>query len=629
MSNITFEEAVSQIKDKLDILEIISKDVILKKTGNNYWGLCPFHKEKTPSFSVNPSKGIFKCFGCGEGGDALTYLMKTRGLEFSELIKELAQEYGVELPNTYSKSPDKSIKDSMLKACEEASEFYTHNLFSSSASKVALDYLTNRGIDENIIKTYSLGLAPKEPSKLYKKLKENYSDDVLEKAGLILKASSGEYVDRFRNRIIIPIHDENGNVVAFGARALEEGQKPKYLNSSDSLIYNKSKLLYGLYFAKDSVKELDSVIIMEGYFDVISSQAHGIKNCVASCGTSLTSDHIKLMSRYTKSRKIFLSFDTDAAGLKAANRGGALIKEAFEGLGDIKQFDESFTETSNDKYACEIRVITPPEGKDPDEFVRSVGADEYLKYLEKAPLLLDFQINQVLKNNKDATSPVEKVKVVKELIPILKEINNKIVRSEYIKVVSSTLKIDEKALTSEISKSINSTAFSPKIEENNVKRIVTKSSNIIEKAQKNLLSLYLVNVKPLNFQEINEKLENINFTDENLIIVKNTIDKLIFSVNNVKVLTEALYVKFASDEEKKAIVTDLVCISEAFNNLNKKDFIATIDELSKRIDDFHLAEENKKLRIQYKNVNDNDTEALKFQLQLREKLEKLKKTTGD
>lgn len=252
--------------------------------------------------------------------------------------------------------------------------------------------MTKRGIGTDIIKKFHLGIAPKNYTTLYDELRKDFSNEILEKAGLILKSDKGGYIDRFRNRVIIPIQNENGDFVAFGARALEEGQNPKYLNSSDSLIYNKSRLLYGLYTAKDAIKADDAVILMEGYFDVISSQAHGIENCVASCGTSLTTDHVKLLSRYTKSRRIYLSFDTDSAGQKATARGAQIIRDVFKGLGDIKQFDESYVSSDKDKYACEIRVIAPPEGKDPDEFVRSVGADAYKMYMESAPLFIDFQL---------------------------------------------------------------------------------------------------------------------------------------------------------------------------------------------------------------------------------------------
>lgn len=623
MSNVTFEDVVSQIKDRLDILDVVSKDVILKKSGGNYWGLCPFHKEKTPSFSVNPAKGIYKCFGCGEGGDALTYLLKTRGVTFKELITELASEFGLELPNTFSGQKNKDVREQMIKACAKAAEFYQHQLFASSEGEKALSYLSNRGIDEKIIKRYMLGLSSKEPTHLYSALKKQFTDEILEKAGLTLKTQKNDYIDRFRNRIIIPIQDENGDIVAFGARAIEEGQNPKYLNSSDSLIYNKSKLLYGLYYAKESIKQTDSIIIMEGYFDVISAQAHGIENCVASCGTSLTPEHIKLISRYSKSRKIYLAFDTDSAGIKATNRGAEIIKEAFTGLGNIKQFDESYSDTNNDKYACEIRVITPPEGKDPDEFIRTAGAEAYFKHLEHAPLLVDFQINNVLKHKSDAKTPTQKLKLVKEIIPILGEIQNKIIRSEYIKMVAANINIDEQALESEINK-IDSEI--PSIARN-INPIVTKSSNIQDKAQKNLLSLYLINEAPLSLKEIKEGISQAEFSNEKLIIVKNTIDKLLCSVNNVKALIEQLYIEFAQDEDIKVIITDLICISETFYNLSRKDFQSIIDENINKIKECFHAFEKAEMRKLYKDVNDNENEALKLQMQLRDKINS--RLTGD
>lgn len=623
MSNVTFEDVVAQIKDKLDVLDVVSQDVILKKSGGNYWGLCPFHKEKTPSFSVNPAKGIYKCFGCGEGGDALSYLLKTRGLTFKELITDLARDFGLELPNTFSGVKNKDIKEQMIKACTEAAKYYQHSMFASSFGEKPLSYLNNRGIDEKIIKRYMLGFANKEPNQLYLTLKKQFTDEVLEKAGLVLKTQKGDYIDRFRNRIIIPIQDENGDIVAFGARAIEEGQNPKYLNSSDSLIYNKSKLLYGLYFAKEAIKQSDSIIIMEGYFDVISAQAHGVENCVASCGTSLTPDHIKLISRYSKSRKIYLAFDTDSAGVKATRRGAEIIKEAFTGLGNVKQFDESYIAASDDKYACEIRVITPPEGKDPDEFIRNSGVDAYFEHLKHAPLLIDFQINEVLKNKHEAKTPNQKLKLVKEIIPILAEIQNKIIRSEYVKMVASALNIDENAMHSEINRIDSEISHLG----GNFNPIVTKSSNILEKTQKNLLSLYLVYENPFSIQELNEMIKEVKFNDEKLIIVKNTIDKLICTVNNVKALIEKLYINFAQDEDLKAIITDLICISETFNKLSRKDFKSIIDENINKINKCFLESEDTEIKNMYKNVNDNDNEALKIQMQLRDKINS--RLTGD
>ena len=613
----TIEELVSQIKDRLDIVDVVQERVILKKNGSHYWGLCPFHKEKTPSFSVNPNLGIYKCFGCGEGGDALTFIMKTQNKSFIEVVRELAERFGLEMPNNFHKSESKELKEEMIKACTKAAEFYNLRLLKDKEPETTrvLEYLNGRGITKDIIEKYHLGLAPKAYAVFYKKFRNEFSEEVMEKAGLIVKTREGdEYIDRFRNRVIIPIQNEFGEYVAFGARAIEKDQTPKYLNSSDSLIYNKSKLLYGLYSAKDAIKEDDSVILMEGYFDVISAQAHGIGNAVASCGTSLTADHIKLLSRYTPSRRIYLSFDTDSAGQKATRRNAELIKEAFTGLGNIKQFDESYISTSNDKYSCEIRVIAPPEGKDPDEFIRSVGAESYREYMKHAPLLLDFQLNAILKEK--PSSPVEKTKTVKEIIPILMEIQNKIIQAEYVKMIADTLQIDENALMSEL----KSMQMSQELRKPDVERIVKKNIPISEKAQKNLLSVFLVTDNHFSFEQIRQMTDSAEFTDETLINVKSTIDKLTCTVNNVKELIEKLYTVFSDQPDTQKVITDLISISETFQNLDDNDFVTAIRENINKIKECQTKKEQEKIRNLYKSANDNDTEALKIQMQLRDKI---------
>lgn len=612
----SFEELVTQIKDRLDILDVVSQQVILKKNGSHYWGLCPFHKEKTPSFSVNPALGIYKCFGCGAGGDAITFIMKTQNKEFIEVIREYAEKLGLELPKTFHKSESKELKDEMIRACAKAAEFYNLRLLMDKEPETlhVLDYLKNRGITKEIIEKYTLGIAPKAYAMFYKKFRHDFSEEVMEKAGLIIKTREGEYIDRFRNRAIIPIRNEFGEYVAFGARAVEKAQMPKYLNSSDSLIYNKSKILYGLYTAKDAIKNEDSVVLMEGYFDVISAQAHGIENAVASCGTALTPDHIKLLSRYTPSRKIYLSFDTDSAGQKATNRNAALIKEAFSGLGNIKQFDESYISTSNDKYSCEIRVIAPPEGKDPDEFIRSVGAESYKEYMQHAPLLIDFQLNNILKEK--PKTPIEKTKVVKEIIPLLMEIQNKIIQAEYVKMVSDALSVDEKALLSEL-KTASRTEI---IKNSDVSKIVKKNIPISQKAQKNLLSVFLVTDNHFTLDEISRIIGDTPFTDETLINVKSTIDKLTCTVNNVKELIDKLYTTYVNEPEVQKLITDLISISESFQNLDETDFLTAIRENINKINDCQNEKEKEKIRNLYKSANDNETEALKIQMQLRDKI---------
>jgi len=618
----TWDELVQQIKERLDIVDVVSEQVVLKKRGNSYWGLCPFHKDKNPSFCVTPNLGIYKCFSCGEAGDALKFIMKTRNIEFRDLILELADKFDLEVPKSHKhvSGSAKETKEQMLAATMVAAEIYHDLLLRNKCpnAQIALDYLTKRGIGSDIIKKFHIGIAPKAYTTLYDELRKDFSNDILEKAGLVLKSEKGGYIDRFRNRVIIPIQNENGEFVAFGARALEKDQNPKYLNSSDSLIYNKSRLLYGLYTAKESIIKNDSVILMEGYFDVISSQAHGIENCVASCGTSLTPDHVKLLSRYTKSRRIYLSFDTDSAGQKATARGAAIIKEVFAGLGNIKQFDESYVPSGDDKYACEIRVIAPPEGKDPDEFVRSVGADAYKMYMENAPLFIDFQLDNILKNKDKYTTPQERAQFISTLIPVLVEIKNKIIRAEYVEMVAQALSINADALRAEIT--TFERAEIPKVER--IVKNVTKSKSVLQKAQKNLLSIFLVPDSHFTFTQINEMIDGVQFDDEILIIVKSTIDKLICTVNNVKELIEHLYTEFVDQPEAQAVLPELIAISEAYKGLSEEDFENVINETIAKINRCRQIKEIEHIKKMYKGIDDDDPEALKIQIQLRDKIKK-------
>ena len=391
------------------------------------------------------------------------------------------------------------------------------------------------------------------------------------------------------------------------------------------MIYNKSKILFGLNSAQNAIKEEDGVIIMEGYFDVISAQAHGVENAVASCGTALTPEHVKLLSRYTKSRRIYLSFDTDNAGVNATKKGSSVIKETLSVLGDVKQFDESHISASNDhKYACEIRVVSPPQGKDPDEFIRTMGGEEFKKYIKNAPLLIDFLLNNILKEKNNAKSPQEKAELVNQIMEILKDINNKIIQTEYVKMVSGLINVDENALLKELTRYENQGILVYRGENN--KKTVTNSSQFEIKAQKNLLSVFLVNNSSLNYQQLNELLPENIIQDEKLIIVKNTIDKFACTINNVKELIKSLYTEFIEDDNLTQTLTDIIELSEAFNGLEPDEFEHAVRENVVRLKKCYQEKETNELRQKYKQVNDDEIEALKIQMQLRDKI---KLRTGD
>ena len=620
----SFDEVISLIKDRLDIVDVVSQYVVLKKSGANYWGLCPFHNDNKPSMSVSPSKGIYKCFSCGAGGDALNFLVRIQNREYKDVILELAEKFGIELPKKFAPSNEtKTQKAEMIKACTKAAKFYNLQLKSADDSNKAMTYLKSRSITDEVIDNFTLGWAPNHYDKLYKELHKEFKDDILEKAGLILKSNSGGWIDRFRNRIIIPIQNENGEFVAFGARAVDEGQNPKYLNSSDSLIYNKSKILFGLNSAKDAIKNEDAVVIMEGYFDVISAQSHGVQNAVASCGTAMTADHVKLLSRYTKSRRIYLSFDTDSAGIKATKRGSEVIKDTLAVLGNVKQFDEShISSVSDDKYACEIRVVSPPQGKDPDEFIRTMGGEMFKEYIQNAPLLIDFLLNNILKEHNLAKTPQEKAEIVSHVLEILKDVNNKIIQTEYVKMAAGVLQVSESALLKELNKQ-GALHTAP---QTIYPQVVTNSSQFEIRAQKNLLSVFLSNSSSNKYSIINELLPQDIIQDESLIIVKNTIDKFACTINNVRELTKNLFTQFIEDDNLTQILTDLVEMSEAFNGLDPDELERAVRENIARLLRCYSEHEVEQIRKHYKEVNDDDLEALKIQMQLRDKI---KLRTGD
>ena len=615
----SYQEAVDEIKSRLDIVEVVQRYVVLKKSGANYMGCCPFHKEKTPSFSVNRAKGIFKCFGCGEGGDAISFLMKIQGKSFKDIIEEEAKNFGIELPKTQSTSDYSKKKTLALEVIKKTAEFYTETLLNSPEAEHARQYLNKRSITEDVIKKYGLGYAPKGFDTLQQYIKEDVQ--YLEAAGLVVKREREKgYIDRFRNRLTIPVKDENGKVVAFGARALEEGQNPKYLNSPDTILYNKSKILYGFDTAKEAIRNLDSVLICEGYFDTISLQVGGVENAVASCGTALTSDHIRLISKYCDSRKIYLAFDTDNAGQMATERSAELIKEAFSGLGDIRQFDSCYA-SSSDSYACEIRVVTPPEGKDPDEYIRENGGDAYIEHMLKAPLLLDYRIDKVLSSYKEDMSPLEKNGIVTKILPLIEEIGNNIVQNEYIKRVATRLHIDEGLLSKEIK------AFAEKKEDNYVRKneiktqIVTKSSNFIEKMQKNLLSLFFTNVSDYNRSELIRIIKTQKIEENNLQILAQTIDKIVFKSNNTQELTQELFKEFEDNNQIKDIITDLIYLSKCYENLSEKEVQIAIFETTNKIELFRRKEEINQLRLKSKrNSNKDDSEEVQYQISVNEKL---------
>ena len=616
MSDISYQQAVEQIKNSLDIADVVSRYVVLKKTGRNFQGLCPFHNEKTPSFVVTPDKQIFKCFGCGEGGDVLAFLMKINNQSFADLIEEQAQILGIELPKFNSKNvqKNKALKERLFDMMDVVAKFFKKNL---ETNEKALEYLSLRGINEVAISKFSLGLAPKGSYDLKKYLLNlGFTVDEINKAGLVYE-HEGQFLDRFRNRIIIPIKDTNSNTIAFGARKILDSQGAKYINSPENIIYNKSSVLFGLNRAKDAIKEKDSVIFMEGYFDVISAHLGGVENAVATCGTALTPQHIKLISRYSPSRRIYLAFDTDLAGKKAIDHGADVIKNIFNNLGNIKQYDSNFENNNN---VCEIRVVQEIEGKDPDEYIREFGGDEYLKKVQNAPLLLDYQLNQIYSSANGKLTPQEKNTYVNQIVEILYQIKNLVILDDYIKTASYKLEVSENILKTQILKKQNEEFGILKVENDEF----TNSRKLMQKDIRTQFELMEENIIKLAFAAndidkknlIKDSISNYKSDDETTSKVLTFIEKTLHTVNNVDELAKKLFLEFCNNAIIQNKISNDIFTSHEFNSLNYEDYKKAIDETFLRLNKMKVQNKKDKLKKMLKDENISKEEKLEISKQI-------------
>ena len=414
---------IEEIKNRIDIVDFVSEYLTLKKAGRNYVGLCPFHQEKTPSFTVNREKQIFYCFGCGEGGNVITFLMKITDKSFPEAIKDLADRAGVVLPVIASTEVRKkdSLKEGIINVNVKAAQYFARNLFSAAGAS-ARRYLQERGIVENTVKTFNIGYIPDGWRSLADFLdKSGVSLKLAEQAGLVVADKGGGFYDRFRNRLMFPIENVSGDVVAFGGRILGQGE-PKYLNSPESPVYIKGRNLYGLNRTKEDIRSKGYAIIVEGYFDLISLWNAGMGNVVATLGTALTKDHLDLLRRYT--RDVVALFDPDEAGRKALDRSLEL-----------------FLSTE-----MRARALVLPGRHDPDEYVRRYGREKLEELIEKSPSLVDYYIDHVLGSGKTFE---DKRDIVKNAMAFLSKILDRKEKDLFIKRVAEKTGIEEGLLFKE------------------------------------------------------------------------------------------------------------------------------------------------------------------------------------
>ena len=427
------EDKVSEIKNTADIVEVVSEVVVLKKTGKNYVGLCPFHSEKTPSFTVSPEKQIFYCFGCAAGGNVFSFLMKHDGMSFPDAAKILAGRYGIDIPTT-TMSPEQkrrmSQRESLFAANRQAMEFFRKQLLDDISGRRAMGYLKKRGINKEIFDNFYLGYAPKGWDNLLRFFtKKNISLDLVEKAGLIVsrKEKSGFY-DRFRDRLIFPIFDLNMQVIGFGGRVMDDSL-PKYLNSPETPVYNKSRSLYGLHLAKMKCRENERVFIVEGYFDLLTLHQHGLQDSVATLGTSLTPEHVQLIKGFVgKDGRVILVFDSDDAGIKASQRS-------------IEVFDKGY---------INAQILILPDGYDPDSFIFEFGVESFLDLVSEAQGIIPFLMDSAVK--KHGLSIEGKIRIISEMKEPLGSITDNVRRSLYIKELAECINIDEFAVLEKIRK---------------------------------------------------------------------------------------------------------------------------------------------------------------------------------
>ncbi|WP_207422032.1 DNA primase [Desertivirga brevis] len=427
------KETVDKILQAVRIEDVVGEFVHLKKRGTSLIGNCPFHNEKTPSFNVSVNKGIYKCFGCGKGGDSVRFIMEHEKYSYPEALKFLANKYNIEIEEIEA-SPEQQAADnrreSLYIISSYASKFFAETMWETTEGQtIGLGYFKERGFRDDIIRKFELGFSPDSWDALIEKSKrEGFNEEFLETTGLAIRNDKGKLYDRFRGRVMFPIHNISGRIIGFGGRTLVTDKKvPKYVNSPESEIYHKSNVLYGLFHAKKAIRDLDNCYLVEGYADVLSVHQAGIENVVASSGTSLTTEQIRLISRFTKN--VTILYDGDAAGIKASLRGLDMILE--EGL--------------------DVKVVLFPDGHDPDSYVHQVGSSQFKSYIEKNQKdFILYKTNILLKDA--ANDPIKKAAVIHDVVESIAKIPDDIKASVFIRECSFLLQIEERVLIAELNK---------------------------------------------------------------------------------------------------------------------------------------------------------------------------------
>ena len=537
------DELIEEIRVRSDIVEVISDRVLLKKSGANYKGLCPFHSEKTPSFIVSPAKQIFHCFGCNEGGNVYQFVMKIENISFPDSVLLLARKYGINITDQKIKGVNSSQKNTLYDVNAMAAEFFQRQLSDLPQGKTAREYLRKRGITDNIIESFKIGYASTSWDGVHQFLKKKgISTDIQNSAGLIKeRENGGGYVDRFRERIIFTISDSEGRVVGFGGRILNDtDSRPKYLNSPETLVYKKGNILYGLNITKDSIRKSKEAFLVEGYFDLITVYQHGIKNIIATSGTALTEDHARILRRYTDT--VTLVFDGDEAGRNASDRGGIVLLN-----GGVK-----------------VKVISLPHGNDPDNFIREKSGEGFLNIARESKTFMEYIINKAIAES-DLKSLDEKIRCINSVIPFLSIISNSVERSIYLSLLAEKTGVSEKAIMDEMSKKeyrMQNTEYGTKKSSTSHSALRTPHSH--NKAERILVQLMLLDNK--NIEKIKRHISIDDFKDNDLTEIASVLFTLSNSNDN---MTISHIMDMLSGERLKKLVSEMVFEDIEYQEVDK------------------------------------------------------------
>ena len=545
------DEIIEEVRQNNDVVDIISQYVHLTRKGRNYFGLCPFHSEKSPSFSVSPDRQIFHCFGCGVGGNVYTFLMKIEGITFKESLEQLAERANIQLP-TLDNGADtarEELKAKVYKVNEFAANFYHQNLYQPNA-KIGQEYVKKRKMNKETLEAYRIGFSGKF-DELYKALKtQGFGEKEILESGLVNKRDSGTYIDRYRDRLMFPICDVRGKVIAFGGRILDDSKikdpkypQPKYINSPENVVYSKGRHLFGLNVAKKYAEK--KLLIVEGYMDVISLHQRGITNVVASLGTALTEQQGWLLRKSTE--QVILGFDADGAGQTAIARSMEILQ----------------------KMGCDMRVLQIEGAKDPDEYIVKYGEGRFKLAMDNAISLVEFKVKN-LKNTLNLENTGDKIKFLNKIAEILAKVNNTIEREIYIEKIAKGYNISKEAIYAEVNKLIytgmkdNKILQSKNIEIKHVeKKVQATIGEDIEKRENTIIAILLDNNKEI-FNKIKEKIKPEDFKNEtNKKIAEQLYEELENENTNINKIIDTF------DEETQSHITKIMATDYEITNINK------------------------------------------------------------